>query len=142
MGVGAAFLQYILEQLERTGRVTSRRLFGGIGLYCDDVFFGLIDDDTLYFKVNDTTRADYETRGSKPFKPYADRPEVSMSYYTVPADILDDSEELVAWARRSVAIAAANPKAAKTQAGPSVKRKSRPASAPRARKKRARKQAR
>lgn len=141
MAVGAAFLQYILEQLERTGRVTSRRMFGGVGLYCDDVFFGLIDDDTLYFKVNDTTRADYEARGSKPFKPYADRPEVSMSYYTVPADILDDAEEFVAWARGSVAIAAASPKATKTQRKPPAKRKSpRTASTPRA--KRARKRAR
>jgi DNA transformation protein and related proteins len=142
MAVGAAFLQYILEQLERTGRVTSRRMFGGIGLYCDDVFFGLIDDDTLYFKVNDTTRADYEKRGGKPFKPYADRPEVSMSYITVPADILDDAEELVSWARRSVAIAAATPKARKAPRKPSEKRKSRPASAPRAKRKRARKPAR
>ena len=44
MTVGAAFLQYVLEQLARTGRVTSRRMFGGVGLYCDTVFFGLIDD--------------------------------------------------------------------------------------------------
>jgi DNA transformation protein len=142
MAVGAAFLQYILEQLERTGRVTSRRMFGGVGLYCDDVFFGLIDDDTLYFKVNDTTRAGYEARGSQPFRPYADRPEVSMSYYTVPADILDDAEELVAWARRSVAIAAASPKATKAKRKPSTNTRSRPASAPRAKRKRTRERAR
>jgi DNA transformation protein and related proteins len=110
MPVGKAYLQYTLEQLERTGRVTSRKMFGAVGLYCDGVFFGIIDDDTLYFKVGDATRADYESRGMKPFKPYADKPEVSMNYYTVPADVLDDAEELVAWARRSVAIAAASPK--------------------------------
>jgi DNA transformation protein and related proteins len=116
MPVSADFLLYILEQLERTGRVTSRRMFGGMGLYCDDLFFGLIDDDTLYFKVDDTTRPDYESRGSKAFRPYADRPEVrSMNYYTVPADILDDAEELVTWARRSVAVAAASPKTRKTK---------------------------
>jgi len=129
MAVSAAFSQYILEQLERTGRVTSRRMFGGVGLYCDGVFFGLIDDDTLYFKVNDATRSDYEARGSRPFKPYADRPEVSMSYYTVPADILDDAEELVIWARRSVAIAAASPKpkraAKKTKAASGTRKRAR-----------------
>jgi DNA transformation protein and related proteins len=112
MTVGAAYLQYVLEQLERTGRVTSRRMFGAVGLYCDDHFFAVIDDDTLYFKVGDATRADYESRGMKPFCPYRDKPEVSMNYYTVPADVLDDAEELVAWARRSVAIAAASPKKA------------------------------
>jgi DNA transformation protein len=106
MAVGADYLQYVLEQLARTGRVSSRRMFGGVGLYCDGVFFGIIDDDTLYFKVDDSTRADYEARGMKPFRPYRDKPEVSMSYYTVPVDVLDDAEDLVAWARRSVAASA------------------------------------
>jgi DNA transformation protein and related proteins len=111
MSVGAAFLQYVLDQLERTGRLTTRRMFGGVGLYCDDRFFGFIDDDTLFFKVDDSTRADYVSRGMKPFSPYKNKPDVSMSYYTVPADVLDDAEDLVQWARRSVAIA--TPRAAK-----------------------------
>lgn len=110
MTVGAAFLQYVLEQLERTGRVASRRMFGGVGLYSDSVFFGLIDDDTLYLKVDESTRADYETRGGKPFRPFRDKPDVSMTYYSVPADVLDDAEELVTWARRSVTIGATAPK--------------------------------
>ena len=114
MPVSADFLQYVLEQLARAGRrLTSRRMFGAAGIYCDDVFFALIDDDTLYFKVGDETRSDYEARGMKPFRPYRDRPEVSMSYFTVPADILDDAEELVAWARRSVAVAANSAKPAR-----------------------------
>ena len=121
MSVGAAFHQYVLEQLQRAGRVTSRRMFGAVGLYCDDVFFAIIDDDTLYFKVDDTTRDDYLSRGSKAFRPYKDRPEVSMTYYTVPVDVLDDAEELVSWARRAVAVAAAAPvkKRSRTQKTPS-----------------------
>ena len=110
MAVGAVYLQYVLEQLDRAGRITSRRMFGAVGLYCEGLFFGVIGDDTLYFKVNDDTRADYESRGMKPFCPYPDKPEVSMSYYTVPVDVLDDAETLTAWARRSVAAAAAAPK--------------------------------
>jgi DNA transformation protein and related proteins len=105
MPVAAAFLQYVLEQLGRLGSVTHRRMFGGVGLYRDGVFFGLIDDDTLYFKVDDTTRPDYESRHMQPFRPYKNKPEVSMTYYTVPVDVLDDPEELVLWARRSAAIA-------------------------------------
>ena len=116
MTVGAAYLQYVLEQLARTGRVSSRRMFGAVGLYCDGVFFAVIDDDTLYFKVGDATRHEFESRGMKPFQPYADRPDVSMSYYTVPADVLDDAEELVAWARRAVAIAASAPRSPRKSA--------------------------
>lgn len=106
MPVGAAYLQYVLEQLERLRGIKQRRMFGAVGLYCDGVFFAVIDDDTLYFKVDDTTRADYDSRGMKPFRPYEDKPDVSMTYYTVPADVLDDAEELVVWARRSVSVAA------------------------------------
>jgi DNA transformation protein len=111
MSVGAGFLQYVLEQLERLGGVTPRRMFGAVGLYRDGVFFAVIDDDTLYFKVDDTTRPDYESRGMQPLRPYKDKPDVSMSYYTVPVDVLDDSEELVTWARRSVSIAGVPKKA-------------------------------
>jgi DNA transformation protein len=123
MTVGAAFLQYVLEQLARTGRVSSRRMFGGVGLYSDSVFFGLIDDDTLYLRVDESTRADYETRGGKAFRPFRDKPEVSMTYYSVPADVLDDAEQLVTWARRSVTIGATAPKKARRSTAPAAARK-------------------
>jgi len=119
------YLHYVLEQLAGLGRVSSRRMFGGAGLYCGDCFFGLISGDTLYFKVDDSTRREYEIRGMAPFRPYADRPEVSMTYYEVPADALEDAETLVVWARASVAVARAS-----TKARPAArKRKSRSASA-------------
>jgi DNA transformation protein and related proteins len=105
MAVGAAFLEYVLEQLAKLGGLRKRRMFGAVGLYCDDRFFAVIDDDTLFFKVDDATRGDYLSRGMKPFMPYKDKPDVSMSYFTVPADVIDDAEELVAWARKSAAAA-------------------------------------
>jgi DNA transformation protein and related proteins len=93
MPVSSDYLQYVLEQLARLPRVSSRRMFGAIGLYSDTVFFGIIDNDTLFFKVDDSTRERYVTRGSQPFRPYKDRPEVSMSYFHVPADVLEDADE-------------------------------------------------
>jgi DNA transformation protein len=135
MPVTPAYRDYVLEQLARTGRVTSRRMFGALGLYCDDRFFGIIDDDTLYLKVGDETRPEYEARGMQPFRPYEDKPVVSMSYYTVPADILDDAEELVQWARRSVAIASIPKPARRKAPARAPQPASKPASKP-ARKKR------
>jgi DNA transformation protein and related proteins len=104
--VSGDYLNYVLEQLAGLDGVSARRMFGGVGLYCDELFFGLIDDDTLYLRVNDDNRADYAVRGMAQFRPYADRPEVSMSYYEIPADVLEDPGQLVEWARRSVAAAA------------------------------------
>lgn len=119
MTVGAAFLQYVLEQIERAGRITQRKMFGAVGLYCDDVFFAVIDDDTLFFKTNEETRPDYLSRGMKPFMPLPDKPETGNSYFTVPPDVLDDPEELVTWARRSVT--AARAKAIKKRTSPPQK---------------------
>jgi len=116
------YLEYVLEQLGGLRGVVPRRMFGGAGLYQDDVFFALIFDDTLFFKVNDANRTDYEARGMNRFRPYKDKPHLSFTYYEVPAEVLEDREELVAWARRSVAAAAAE-KVAKPGKHTSARRK-------------------
>jgi DNA transformation protein and related proteins len=100
-------------------------MFGGVGLYCDEFFFGLIADDVLYLRVDDSNRADYTRRGMAQFRPYADRPHLSMSYYEAPADVLEDAGELVNWARRSVAVATQAPNTAKKTTGRSSKRRNR-----------------
>jgi len=86
-------------------------MFGGAGLYRDEFFFGLIADDVLYLRVDDSNRADYTARGAAQFRPYADRPHLSMKYYEAPADVLDDAGQLVIWAQRSVEVAARAPAA-------------------------------
>jgi len=108
MAVSSDFLNYILEQLARVPRVTSRRMFGAMGLYSNGVFFAIIDDDIVFFKTDDSTRETYVARGCPPFRPYKDRPEVSMSYFQVPADVLEDADELVPWAKAAVKAAAAS----------------------------------
>jgi DNA transformation protein len=110
MAVRSDYLQYVLEQLSGVPRVTSRRMFGAVGLYSDGLFFGLIDNDTLFLKVDDSNRGDYVARNMAAFRPFKDKPDLSMSYFEVPADALEDQDELVVWARKSVAVAAAAPK--------------------------------
>jgi DNA transformation protein and related proteins len=102
MTVSADYLQYVLDQLTQLGEVAAKRMFGGVGLYCGEFFFGLIAEDTLYLRVDDENRADYAARGAAPFRPYPDRPEVSMSYFEAPAEVLEDARQLAEWARRSV----------------------------------------
>ena len=108
MAVSRAYLDYVLGQLAGLGRVRSRRMFGGAGLYCDEVFFAIIADDTLYLRVDDASRGDYSARGMAAFRPYADRPGISMSYFAAPAEVLESPEELVLWSRRSVTAAGTN----------------------------------
>ena len=79
-------------------------MFGGVGLYADDVFFGLLARDMLFLKVDDSNRGQFEAAGMKAFKPYADKPMV-MPYFQVPVAVLEDADELASWARQSVRVA-------------------------------------
>ncbi len=104
MRVTDGFREFVLAQLAGVDALRPRAMFGGVGLYAADVFFGLIARDTLYLKVDDTNRTQYEAAGMPAFKPYADRP-MSMSYYQVPARVLEDSDELTTWVRASIRVA-------------------------------------
>jgi len=108
MAVQAQYLAYILEQFEGLGKVSARRMFGGIGLYSSGLFFGLIDDDTLFFKTDASNHAEYAARNMPRFMPPANRPLGPMGYHQVPADVIEDGETLVTWARKSVAVALAS----------------------------------
>jgi DNA transformation protein len=103
--VQAQYLAYILEQLAGLGALRSNRMFGAVGLYSSELFFGLIDDDTLYFKTDESNAAPYQERNMPRFMPFPDRPEAAFGYRQVPADIIEDAEALVDWARKSVAVA-------------------------------------
>jgi len=105
MAVQPQYLAYVLEQLGGLSAVRPNRMFGGIGLYSDGLFFGLIDDDTLYFKTSDANIEAYRSRNMPKFMPFPDKTGAVMGYHQVPADIIEDAESLVEWARRSVAVA-------------------------------------
>jgi DNA transformation protein and related proteins len=104
MRVSEGFRAYVLEQLSAVPHLLARAMFGGVGLYADDLFFGIVAADTLYFKVDDRNRARYTAAGMPPFQPYSDRP-MTMSYYQVPSGILEDPDELAAWAREAIEVA-------------------------------------
>ena len=104
MAVQPQYLAYVLEQLEGLPALRPNRMFGGIGLYSDGVFFGLIDDDTLYFKTGPANVAQYQARNMPKFMPFPDKTGAVMGYHQVPVDIIEEPESLVAWARQSVAV--------------------------------------
>jgi DNA transformation protein len=101
MAASEEYIDYILGQLSDMGTVTHRRMFGGAGLYLSGLFFGLIDDDILYFKVDDTNRAAYTDAGMEPFRPYGPG-SYSMSYFQVPEAVIEDPERLAAWGMNAV----------------------------------------
>jgi DNA transformation protein len=102
MPVGDEYLNYVLERLGVTGPVTAKRMFGGAGVYSGSVCFALVADDVLYLKVDDSNRGEFEAAGRGAFSPFGT---YSMSYFELPADVLEDDGRLKAWAGRAIAAA-------------------------------------
>jgi DNA transformation protein len=108
MGVSSEFTDYALEQLNAVRPVRAKRMFGGLGLYAGDWFFALVKNNTLYFKVDNSNRKDFEQAGMPPFMPFG--PEGwTMNYYEVPTDVLEDLDELKQWIDKAVSVARRSP---------------------------------
>ena len=94
-----SFVTFVCDQLSGIGEIVCRPMFGGYGLYHGRKFFGILFHGRLYFKVDHTSVLRYQQHGMKPFRPNAKQ--TLASYYEVPADILEDADELIVWTRRA-----------------------------------------
>jgi len=104
MPVSDEYQNFVFDQLSGLAGIHHRRMFGGIGIYCEGLFFALIENDTLRFKVDDSNRGDYESAGMQPFRPYKNKKTV-LQFYEVPIDVLEDSQELMIWAQKAIRVA-------------------------------------
>jgi DNA transformation protein len=118
------FVNHCLELLAPLGRTSSRRMFGGHALYIDGLCMALIIQDTLYLKVDDTNRGQFERAGCKPFTYAGKNDEVHvMSYWTAPEEAMESPAEMLPWARRGLAAAvAARAKAPPAKTRPAAKK--------------------
>src|SRR6266852_3910526 len=104
MAISESYRVFVLEQLTRVTPATSKSMFGGVGIYAQGLFFALIAEDRLYFKVDEATRPDFEHFGMEPFRPFGD--DSAMGYYEVPADLVEDADHLASWVEKAIAVAA------------------------------------
>ena len=110
------YLAFVLEQFARVTPVTSRRMFGGVGLYADGVFFGVIDNNQVFLRTGPGNLADYKSAGSAPFQPMG--PDTKpMSYHELPGGVLEDVGALRLWLDKALVEAAAGKKQTKRKRG-------------------------
>ncbi len=120
MTASTGFVEFLQDQLRSVGAVAIRRMFGGAGVFADGIMFALVADDTLYFKADDATRADFEAEDMPVFSyETKDGRKSLMSYWRAPERLFDDPEEMQAWAMKAVGAArrAAGGKSRKTKTG-------------------------
>lgn len=94
------FTNWVEEQLAPLGVIRIKSMFGGFGIYADELFFAIIDDDVLFLKTDELNRNRFIEAGATPFTyPTKDGIQQAMSYHAVPDGALDDTDELLEWAR-------------------------------------------
>ena len=97
------YVDFVLEWLAPLGEIMARSMMGGHVLYCGGTVFALMDNNTLYLKVDDATRPRFEALGLKPFQPFPDKPE-TMQYYPPPAEFFEDADMRREWGTAAVEV--------------------------------------
>ena len=106
MVVANALVAHVMELLSALGTPRARRMFGGHGLYVDDLFIALIADDTLYLKADDQACAVFAQAGCRPFTYAAGNGQRTvMAYWSAPDDAMESPASMLPWARLAMASA-------------------------------------
>lgn len=111
MAVSTGFRSFVMEQLEGLPHVTSKSMFGGVGVYSEEFFFALLDNDRIYLKVDDSNRPDFEAAEMGAFDPFGDGR--TMQYYEVPVSVFEDVDALRVWALKAIEVAKTSKKGKK-----------------------------
>jgi len=100
MASSPEYVDYVVDLLNPHYPITTRKMFGGVGIFCEYGMCALVtSDDVLHFKVDDGNLADYQAAGMSQFH--------NMPYYELPGDVLDSQDDLGAWLEKSIAAAKA-----------------------------------
>jgi DNA transformation protein len=108
-----SFREFVLDQLSALPELRSRAMFGAHGLYSGEKFFGILDGGRLFFRTDAVSQADYTARGMGAFTYEMKGRVMTMAYYEVPPDMLENGPELTAWASRAIEVAASSRKFAR-----------------------------
>ena len=115
------FVEHCVELLAPLGAVRVKRMFGGWGLYVDELFIALIAAERLYLKTDASSREAFAAAGCTPFVYSSDGESVSLGYWSAPDDALESPAQMAPWARRALqaAVAARAAKLSKPRRAPS-----------------------
>lgn len=95
------FVECFLELLAPLKNVWARKMFGGYGIFKQDLMFGLVADEVWYLKVDQETIPDYKALELGSFAYEGKGKKMAMSYYQAPEEAMDSSSALCEWAEKA-----------------------------------------
>lgn len=102
MRVKSSLASYVAEQLAPLGRISSRAIFGGVGVFIDDRLLAIVMGEKLYLHTDKSNLDDYVARGMQQFKPYPNAFDLTTDHHEVPQEIVNDVEQLKVWGERAL----------------------------------------
>jgi DNA transformation protein len=105
MRVKSSLASYVAEQLAPLGRISSRAIFGGIGVFIDERLLAIVMGEKLYLHTHTSNLDDYVSRGMPQFKPYPNAFDLTTDHHEVPQEIINDAEQLRIWGQRALSAA-------------------------------------
>ncbi len=91
----ATMADLLLDKLSAIGNVTSKKMFGGHGIFHDGKMFGIVDSKgNAFLKVGDSNRSDFEAGGAIAHG--------KMPYMSIPDEVLEDDNKLIDWSQKSI----------------------------------------
>ena len=89
--------ELLVSKLESVGGITSKKMFGGFGIFCDGKMFGLVNSKGIaYLKADETSKHNFENAGSVKHS--------RMPYFSIPESVLENQEQIIIWAKSSIAL--------------------------------------
>ena len=95
------FVAYAVELMQSLGHVRAKRMFGGHGIFLEDLMFALVSNNTLYLKADKETINEFKEKELEAFTYNKKGKEFIMSYYQAPEDALEDCDEMNYWANKA-----------------------------------------
>jgi DNA transformation protein and related proteins len=93
-------LNTVLDLMSGIGVLRQRKMFGGVYVYCDDLFIATIHDETLYF--NASTAAEFVARGLPMFSYPKDGGIATLQYYQAPSEVFTAKTAMRYWAAKAL----------------------------------------
>ena len=104
------------ELFQPFGAVAVRRMFGGKGVYADELMFAMAMGGEVYLKCDAATESLFAEAGSTPFIYQGHSGPVKVNFRRLVASAYDDDDELKRWC--ALAIGAARRAAQRKRANP------------------------
>jgi len=105
MRVKSSLASYVAEHLAPLGRMSSRTIFGGVGVFIDDRLLAIVMGEKLYLHTDKSNLDDYVSRGMQQFKPYPNAFDLTTDHHEVPQEIVNDAAQLKIWGERALTAA-------------------------------------